>query len=339
MKKQQPVSELVPLYRTVPSHAAMNGTPHTEISIMANEKYSQEIIEDSKKQYDLKKLRELKAKDREKFLEEAERQVNSLWHSVQALVTHTDLFLVTFQIAMGKILEEVESSFEKKSQYISWFKNRFGDKHIRYFEQARQLARMGDFAKDNASWGKTRLLQIDRLRLSLKKDLNEILGRYKFPDTSQDRDGVLTTEQVDGIITLERFKKAGINDIGIDGAKLLASYNHKPVEVGTINKLKSKLHRAKNKKEFLDQFIMNKMVLPGGGSKEVKKESLNKLLANLADYQRGVDINDESWLKAQRKTISREILINAYGFIRGLMKKLGIKSNSVSKPKGKEKHK
>lgn len=337
LRKESSVSELIPLYPTVPSSIGMDGTAHTEISIMANTKYSQEIIEETAKIYNFDRLVELKKSDMDKFLAEAENQIYGLWHGIQALATHTDLFLVTFQIAVGKILNEVESSFEKKSDYIRWFEAHFGDEHIRLFQQSKQLANMGPFAKDYPSLGKNRLLQFDGLRNALEKPFDEILLEHPFPDTARVTEEFFS-EHIDGIITFERCKKVGIKLIEFDQAKLMASYNRRAVEVETLKKLKTELDHTKNKKKFLENFVMEKMQFPQERVGSVEGESLQKRLVELDDYIQKKDLSDSDWVEQLKPDIDEDILLRIHKFLGALIRKLELRPRPISTKENKEVH-
>lgn len=325
-----------------PSSLTMNGTSHQEISVMANRKFSEEIINDTAKIYDFDRLMELKKSDNQKFLAEAEKQINGLWNGKEVLVTHTDLFTVKFQMAIGKILDEVEQSFERKSDYIAWVRSHFGDKHIRYFQQTRQLAGMGEFGDNHASIGKSRLLQFDHLRISLNKPYDEILKEFPFPDTAEDWGGILFEEHIDGIITFQRFKGEGIDCVDFEQAKLVASYEHKAVDLAVVRRLKARLEEADDKEEFIDRFIMDKGAIPieGKESHSITKESLIKLLAEMDRYRARVDLNDKAWVKTQKQTLSKESkedLVKTYLFLGDLIKKLGIKPRKIAQRKEKVK--
>ncbi len=330
--KEEPGSDLIPVYSTVHSSIAMDGTAHQEISIMANTKYSQEIIEETAKIYNFDRLVVLKKSDMDKFLAEAETQIHGLWHGIQALATHTDLFLVTFQIAVGKILNEVESSFEKKSDYIRWFEAHFGDEHIRLFQQSKQLANMGPFAKENASLGKNRLLQFDGLRNALEKPFDEILLEHPFPDTARVTEEFFS-EHIDGIITFERCRKVGIRLIEFDQAKLLACYNRRAVEVETLKNLKAELDHAKNKKKFLDNFVMEKMPFPQKGVGAKEGESLKKRLAELDIYLQKKDASDPEWVEEVKPDIDEDTLLRVYNFLRTLIRRFELRPKLVSTSK------
>src|SRR5208337_2168370 len=85
---------LIPLYpRTRPSSSlTVDSTSVIEISMMANKKYSQEIVDETAKVYDLDKLKMLKSQGEEKFLTEGRKQVIEIWRGIQHLTFHTEMF-------------------------------------------------------------------------------------------------------------------------------------------------------------------------------------------------------------------------------------------------------
>ena len=317
---------------TLPVEFATDGTSDIEISFMGNENYSTEIIKDTPTPSDFEKLLALQTEDGEKFLEEAEKTLRQLWHSVESLTAHTNLFLVRFQIEMGRILNAVEDFFEKKSDYIKWFIERFGDRQRRYFQQAKELARMGSFAYDHSSLGKHRLLQFNRLRKEMQeeeaedKDFEGIVQEFPFSDTTTDMGGKLFSDHVDGLITLGRFRRAGI-DLSLEQAKLMSCYGGEAVKVGVIENLKSHLDSADNKEEFLDIFVMNKMQLQDGRSTSVMGESLAKRLVDLDEYlsKKKKQLNDPQYLERLRASIEEETLIRVHRALGSLIKKIRIK--------------
>jgi len=316
---------LIPLSPPATSSLAVDGTSHVQISFMANKKYSQEIVDETAKVYDLNKLKGLKSQDEKKFLAEGKKQVIALWKGIQHLTVHTEMFTVTFHIALGNVLNEVESYFGKKSKYVRWLKETFGSEHLRYFQHAKQLAGMGDFAREHSSLGTNRLLEFDHFRKLTKKSFEQILSEHPFPDTAQDMGGSLTTEHIDSIVTYHRLKEAGV-DVDFDQATLMASYNHGSVEVRTVKKIKERLAKEKNKKEALEIFVMNKMAFPGERKLITgTKGSLNKILADLVAYCEKVDINNNEWVKEQKELLRSEIFIQAFKLMGILKSKLDVK--------------
>jgi len=327
-KQKKAMDALTPAYPpTAPAlPLIMDGTAHAAFSIAPNRAYSGEILWGVASAYDPEKLQTLKDSDHASFLNEAEKQIKTIWEGTEALITHTDLFAVGLQIAVGKILNEVKESFEKPSDYTGWLKARFTDKHMRYFQQARQLARMGDFAGRYAALGKNRLLEFDRLRIALKQSPADVLKdpQYPIPDTTEDPDGVELSEKIDGIVTHKRFKDEGIN-IDFPLATLMGCFNRRAVEVGVVKKIKVMLDQSDKKEELFDRIIMDKLVLPDleAPSESIRAESLNKLLALLDTYGKSININDATWVREQGLTISKDSLVNTFTFLEKLITKLG----------------
>jgi len=172
---------------------AMDGTSHTEISIMQNEYYSREIIQGAREVFNLDRLDEEKNKDaeeknqnNERFLVESEKQIFALWHSIEALTTHNTLFVVLFLIYIGEILNQIKLTLAPH-KFTKWRREVFHYKHERYLQQAQQLANMGDFAKMYASMGKKRLLALDHLRRTQNVATCDVLFENNpFPEEVKD---------------------------------------------------------------------------------------------------------------------------------------------------------
>ena len=232
-------------------------------------------------------------------------------------------------IAIGIILNDIEEFFSKKSLYMNWLKYNFGHKHSRYFQQAKQLARMGDFARTFAALGKNRLLEFDRLITDDSRSHTDLLNAYPFQDITTDFDGEVFKIHVDTIITLHRFVDAEVDFINYDQAFLIASILGQSIPVKKVNDISDWLNAQDNKEEALDDLVMNKMVFPSEESHvRQAEESLNKLLADFIKYDEPANINDEQWLQAQKNEISEEIIIQAYGLIVMLADKFEIDLNA-----------
>lgn len=301
----------------------MDSTSHLEISFMQNKKFSEEIIQEAGRVFDLGKLRSLKEVPN-KFLGEAKIQINKLCHSIETLEHHTHLFVVTFQINLGYLLEEVESAFSQKFKYTNWLRENFGvDYPSRYFQHARQLAQMGDMAVKYRSLGKNRLLDVDRLQKTLNRSFEEILKDHPFLDTTQDLNGDLFKAHVDSIISFYRFKAAKVDNIKFEQAAQMAQYEHKAVEVDTINKFKKKWDGEPDKDAFLERFVLDKMAIAvGKASKDVSGESLDRILVRVNEYFKERDINDSNWIRELKELLDSKIFYEAYGNLTRLKKKL-----------------
>jgi len=305
----------------------MDGTSHTEISIMLNDGYSKEIIEEAKDVFDLSKLEELKKEDPGKYLDEAKKQVTDLCNCAESLTVHTTLFNVSFLIAKGIILNDVEVFFGKKSKYVKWLKGNFGHKHLRYFQHAKQLANMGDFARDRASLGKNRLLDFDRLDKEPSQSYEDLIRAHPFEDTTEDLDGSLFREHIDSIITYYRLKDADIEFVEFDQAALIASFLRRPFEVNRAKKVKDWLGDQQNPQEAFEDFLLNRLIIPYGDDSpplSQKALSLNKVLAGVVGYQERSQIDDDEWVKSQKEMVSEDIILEAHQFIVDLAEKFGI---------------
>jgi len=309
----------------------MDGTSHVEISSMENINYSKEIIKSTEADVDLKKLKALR-KDKRRFLKTGRRMLIRLCHSDDALRTHDDASVVKFCIKVGIILNEIETAFRKKKDYTTWLRNNnFSDSHLRYFQQARQLARMGEVALKFASLGKNRLLEFERVRKEFSKtsgaskSLDDLLRDHPFLDTTEDNNGELFKRHVDAIITYYRFQEIGIDLITFVQALYAASLEKKALEVKKINQIKKEYDNAKNKVEFLNDYFKNKMASPVPKEGEIdSRKSLNKVLADLVLYCQTSDIKSPSWIRMQKKIVSKEIFTEAYNYMVQMKDNLGI---------------
>ncbi|MCK9390680.1 MAG: hypothetical protein M0Q01_03830 [Syntrophales bacterium] len=309
----------------------MDGTAINEFRIVDNTSYSQEIIDGARALYNLEKLQELKDReDLTEFYAEGKKQLISQWHAVQALTVHSDMFLVLLQVNIGEILNEVEPTFKKKSQYTSWLKNNFENRHVRYFQQAKQLADIGDFAKTNAPAGKNRILVLDSIRkVEKKKECEDLFDDHPFPDMTDDEDGHLLKQHIDAVITFHRFKNAGIEFATFDQAKLMASFNNEAIGVKSSDDVCDwlKQNPEEERVELLDRYIQDQMKYPSDHPyTPVPKASLDKVLADLINCYGTGNLENDSWIARQRELNIMESLLAAQSLIGQLIERMGTDS-------------
>jgi hypothetical protein len=316
----------------LPDQLAMDSTSHLEISTMLNQKYSNKIVARASKAFNLGKLDKLKSKKRDSYLAEGKKQINELWRCIESLEVHTAKFTVSFLIAIGKILNDIEKELGKKSKYTKWLKDNFGYKHLRYFQHAKQLDKMGDFARAYASLGKNRLLEFDRLKKELEKSYPAILSEHPFEDTTADFDGVLFKEHVDSVITYHRLQTAGVDIIDFEQAALIAAFLHRPIRVKDAKDVKEwlgKYEEDDDKKKALDFYVFNKGSFPDTDPNGPRKSaSLKQYIADLVAFSEKTDINDDQWIQDQKNKISDDELVRVYQFISSLAEKLNINLNN-----------
>lgn len=312
------------------SGPTMDSTSHVEISRMENANYSKEIIVNSEEMPDSEKLEKLKLNNPEAWLEECERQIKKKCQSIEAINVHTVKFNVLFLITIGTRLNEVDSYFADRSKYIQWLRSRFGLRHMRYFQHARQLARMGDFAKTYASLGKNRLLEVDRLRKGIKLSCEEIFAKHPFKDTTQDLDGALTKEHVDSVLSLYKLNEAGIDFVIYEQAAIIASSLHQAIPINKAKHIGKWLSGQENQEKAFDDYLQNRLVFPDGSDTvpREKRLSLNSILAKLVSDQIQASFDDQNWIDEQKTKISEESLRAAYQVITTLALKLDISLSS-----------
>jgi len=295
----------------------MDGTRLNEISTMANDKYATELTRNVKRVFQFDKLEELNGNN---LLRSGKRQIDAICNCKDSLNTHTNMFNIAFFLCIGKILNYIYDFFGNRTKYSAWLRVNFGSERMRYFQQARQLDRMGDFSRRYAPLGKTRLLELDRLGKPLLTDYYKsetgIFVVHPPEDITQDMDGLLLKEHVDGIITYYRFKNEGVDFIEFDQAKHIASFLHKSITKKRVTAVKKWLENQENEEEAFDDLVMNKMVFPYSESGEkMSGFSLNKLFAEIVNYGEKVDVNDEEWITNQKSEIDEESMIKAYNTI------------------------
>jgi len=324
-KKKQPllVPEVVDEQDFAPV-LGMDGTAHTEISFMRNIEYAPQVIKRAHEHFDLTKLDHLKGKSRSRYLGEAKQQVTDLCNAIESMVAHTGMFLVHFLINIGQILNHVEDTLDSKSEYTNWKRNNFGERHTRYFQQARQLADMGSFAMNYASIGKNRLLELDRMKNAVRaSSLNEIIARHPFPDTTEDMKEFLWKEHVDAVVTYHRLQEAGLGFAEFDQAALLACYNRHALEVKTVEKIKNFLDRFpdRDKKQLaFDILVMDKMTFSRDGDQQItaSRESLNKILADLVAHFESANLSNKDYQKEYVSRINEQIFSRAMKYMAAL---------------------
>jgi len=318
-EKHQPkilVPEVVEEQDFAPS-LGMDGTAHTTISFERNIQYAPQVIRRAHKYFNLEKLNHLKGKNRSKYLGEAKQQITDLCNSIESMVAHTGMFLVHFLMDIGQILNHVESTLVCKSAYTEWKRRSFQNRHTRYFQQARQLANMGEFAMRYASIGKNRLLELDRMKNAVRaSSLNDIIARHPFPDTTEDMKEVLWKEHIDAVVTYHRLKDAGVGFAEFDQAALLACYNRHALEVKNVEKINNFLDRFpdEDKKELaFDILVMDKMNFPRDGSQQitVSRESVNKILADLVAHFESANLSNKDSQKEYIGRINEQIFTRA----------------------------
>jgi hypothetical protein len=332
--KRAPVPAIVESSRSGDEdfHITMDGTNTNIFNLMQNFEYSEQIIEKANKSFDLDKLKELKNKNQtEQFLSEGTKQILKLWQSIEALNTHNTMFVTLFLIGIGEILNEVKSHL-KPHEFANWRRENFDFKHERYLQQAQQLAAIAEFAREHASLGKKRLLELDHLRKIQKAEsMSDLLDKHIFPDTTEDCDGEEFKGYANGLVIYHRFKKVAIDFVTFDQARLMALFENDSISVKKVEKIKDwldKYDELEEKKKQLKFLLLNKMSFPREHPASMHSpETINKSLADFVALCKE-KIEDSDWIQAQKEKVHEDIFIKAYHFINILKDKFGISAEA-----------
>jgi len=311
---------------------ATDSTSHMEITIHAEANYVGNLVDCTKEIFNCNSLiSQLKESASETGLNQAKNQIKNLWHSHQSFIAHSDIFAVRFLIMQGIILTVVEKAIGKKSVYMKWVRDNYDMRHIRYFQQAKQLAKMGKFARLYCSLGKNRLLEIDRLRKSLEKDLKEIAAEHPFPDTTDDDSGILTKIHVDAVISFHRLKDGGVDFISFQQASLIASLERSAILIGKAKKIGKWLNEfetEEEKKKNFKVYLLDKMTFPSGASVLQKQNSLVKRLVALNEYKGKINIDNTNEIEKLKRVTPGDYILEAYQFLGLLIEKFGLNNES-----------
>ncbi len=274
-----------------------DSTSHSEISVMDNQDYASNIIIKVNQLYNEELVNELCEKEnKEGLLKEGQKQVFEICRCIEHLKVHNDKYIVIFLIKIGTILNKVEDYLDEKSVYKKWERDNFGIEKERYFQQAKQIAKIGEFAKNNASLGKTRLLEFIRLKKE-NESIDEYVKKYPFPDTAKDSidddEGYLTKVHIDAIITVERFHAIGMKFVEFEYAKMLAYFTKGSIRKKDIARLSELLKGKRNKPKLFQKYVMDKMTILQ--SKKNKKHlSVESVVINLLNKFSKIDMKDIS---------------------------------------------
>lgn len=317
-----------------PFPMTVDSTSLTIFSRVDNTRYSQEIIAAARAAYDPERLAELKrGSNPEEFLAECIRQIMAQRHADQWLNAHSDMYRVLFQINVGDILNEVEPTFKKKKHYMKWVRDNFNVKHLRYLQQAKNLADMGDFAREHAAAGKNRLLALYVLmKVEEKAECLALFDEYPLPDMTDDEDGQVLKNHVDAVITLHRFHNADIGFVSFDHAAIIASLSKEAMTVQRVEQVKTWLNlQAEDERPALfDRYVQDQMTFPEDHPyTPAPRASLSKILSDLVNCCRTGGTEGDGWIERQRALVDMDTLVSAQRLIGELIERMGIEGSSI----------
>lgn len=337
-----------------------DSTATLEFSFVLNPNYSTEIIQSAQDKYNkFKRLQRLKArKNMSRYYEESRDIIISYCRDIEHITIHNNLFLTHYLIDIGTILNDAEKTFKSKGEYMKWIRDNFEDRHLRHFQQAKQLDEMGRFAREYAALGKTRLLMLESLRkknnLESCYDLfsdnpfpalassseNEagILIANPFNDTSTDHDGDLMKIHADAYVTHQRLLSAGISCSTFEHSRLIAHFEKQSITQKMALRIKGLLDKYETPEEKINAFedlVADGLQFPSDRTLVPARDTLNKILVDLNTFFGNARLDDQEWLVSQR--IDGDILKSAYVRMTELISKLVVEEdNDEDKNKVKE---
>lgn len=329
--EKKDTQNLSPYLNAYMAQYGMDSTAVIEFEIINNTKYSEEIIDGARADYDPFKLESLKSQtDLTEFYSEGKKQILSQWRADRALNTHNDRFCVLLQINIGTILNLVEPTFAKKRDYTAWVATNFKDHQSRYFQQAKQLALMGDFAKENSAAGKNRLLALDSLRkIEKKAEFETLLGDHPLPDIAKDDDGKLLKSHLDAVITLHRLTNEGLRGTTFEQAELIASFDNEAIDVAKAKEVAKwlNLNPEDQRPALFARLIQDRMAYPSDNPyTPAPKASLGKVLSDLLNNYGATNLEDAAWIARQRQLQVMESLLAAQRLIAQLIDRIGVEA-------------
>lgn len=149
----------------------------------------------------------------EQLLENKKKEIEEKLQQAEEFYLNTYKKSLLSLIKVGEIINSVEKKLkkgDKSKEFNSWIKSIAENKYKRRLDHARQLAKIGEFAKTNTFLGKNRLLQLDALKTDsvaslvesqpmsdLIKDINNKEEKFRY--------------HVDAIINYYRFENEDIS--------------------------------------------------------------------------------------------------------------------------------
>lgn len=227
---------------------------------------------------------------------EGERQIKILLGCSDKISKRTAKYCVLLAYQIGELLLTIEDGVgELKTR--KWIDNSFTHDRARYFQQAKQIARMGSFAARFSVLGKNRLLEFDRLRENPKKkgslesvrkmnvdEYTRIMTDNPLPKVADIQEEEVYKVHIDALITLKRLQEAGIHEAEFEQAVLLAVYHRTHMEKKQVAIIAKQMEGAENRAEVFDRYVMDKGVLAIPESSSPRGESLRGILSRLLIY-------------------------------------------------------
>ena len=247
-------------------------------------------------------------------------------------------------VEIGSILNDLEDSLPE-GEYDGWLekhKDHFG-KYIAYFESAKKLSTIQEFAEKYGHFGKDLLLEFEKLvstkfeeqpenkkitknekRTEEKKRIIEGIlndSRYSTHIQGSNGDG-LSARKLEALITLYRFWEAKITYPEFKHALKMVEIKNGFVKERVVNDVRIWLDRFETvevRKERFETYLRNNMKFPDGWNIRQEKKKLRYVLGEFIPLCENVDFELE-------ETIPEDLCAKALGYIEKVEKILRAKT-------------
>jgi hypothetical protein len=296
----------------------MDGTAITEISDLDNINYVPEHVEIFREALKLEKFKDLKTKNKEAYKKEASLKLQESTRIMNSFITHTGKYTVHMMYLLGEFQDEVRGAFDSEKDFNFWLKNNGGEDRLRYFQQARQIAAMGDFALKYAAAGKNRVIEL--YRVWKEEGARKLLEKYPPLDITDDDGGALLKIHIDIILTIYRLQKENVI-ITWDDGKTIVSKLKRALDIKSAKKLAGKIQAQPvyQKAEYLKKWLRDGCVFEADDQPQTLV-SIGTIISQLTDIPEKYNLDDATILN----DVNEESVRKAYQAICTLAQKINI---------------
>jgi hypothetical protein len=213
---------------------------------------------------------------------------------MEEIEARTDKDCVLFLIQLGCVLNKVCDLIANKQEYGKWIRTAFSGRHERYFQHARQLASIKDFALKNADLGKARILELFRVAEAESRTCEDLLVAH--PCAHEERKA-----NVDSIITYYRLSK----EIEFPAVQAIVAAKGR-LQVGEAAKLLRWLQGREDRTAALAALAEHHWMPPkqnGPAASAPLKPSLGHALDDLLQCLEKTDEMDEQTIRLASATV------------------------------------
>jgi hypothetical protein len=262
--------------------------------------------------------------DPDAYLSQIRPIIRETLDNSKLFIASTSVEVVRHLILVGYLLDEAETILKKEAKYRKWLKASFEGKHLRYFQQARQLYNNRTFALQYGSIGKNRLLELDRARKGVGEEaFKALIEGFPPPDIGSDPEGIDLKTWGDSCITHLRLTMEEIN-ISFDQARSLVLSQETALTVREVKELGGWLKTQEDQAAAIGSYLLDKNVIPKEITRAPSSDSMTGILTRIIDVCKDIHFDDldVEGLKGQLG-LDPDIFHEAYELLEKIDEKLG----------------